>query len=445
MGVLDPVGSWPVGAAAAAVVGPDGTVLETYGQQDKVFGLASVTKPLVALVGAGRGRGGGARTGRPGRPARLDRPAPAQPRLRDRAGQGHRGGRARHPADLLQRRLRPARRPPGRGDRDRAARTTCARRSASRSACPATALVGPPHRGGESSVGDLAAGRGRAAQPGPAGAPDHRGRAGHRAVPRAVRGGARVRPAGPQRLGPRRRDPRLEVAALDRVRQRGDDVRALRPVRHVPLGRPGGPARAGRAHRHRVRAVGQGRLAAARGRGAADLHRPGSRSARTAARTAACRRRTARSAGPPGAGAQATRPAAPACRRRPPAGRSGSARPGRGCGSRRPRARRRRRARAGRSRPRSTPRCPGTTRSRASAAAGARSTHSSSRGATVAAARIARCRSMPTPARCQSQVGTSSSRAGGGGTRIPAGAGPGARRAVPLEHEAPRLVRLRCR
>ena len=49
MGALDPVGSWPVGAAAAAVVGPDGSVLETYGDQDKVFPLASVTKPLVAL------------------------------------------------------------------------------------------------------------------------------------------------------------------------------------------------------------------------------------------------------------------------------------------------------------------------------------------------------------------------------------------------------------
>jgi CubicO group peptidase (beta-lactamase class C family) len=49
MGALDPVGSWPVGAGAAAVVGPDGTVLETYGDQTAVFPLASVTKPLVAL------------------------------------------------------------------------------------------------------------------------------------------------------------------------------------------------------------------------------------------------------------------------------------------------------------------------------------------------------------------------------------------------------------
>jgi CubicO group peptidase (beta-lactamase class C family) len=49
MGVLDPIGGWPVGAAAAAVVGADGAVLETYGDQAAVFALASVTKPLVAL------------------------------------------------------------------------------------------------------------------------------------------------------------------------------------------------------------------------------------------------------------------------------------------------------------------------------------------------------------------------------------------------------------
>ena len=41
--------SWPVGAAAAAVVGPDG-VLSAYGDADRPFALASVTKPLTALA-----------------------------------------------------------------------------------------------------------------------------------------------------------------------------------------------------------------------------------------------------------------------------------------------------------------------------------------------------------------------------------------------------------
>ena len=41
--------SWPVGSAAAAVVGPDG-VLETSGDVDSAYALASVTKPLVALA-----------------------------------------------------------------------------------------------------------------------------------------------------------------------------------------------------------------------------------------------------------------------------------------------------------------------------------------------------------------------------------------------------------
>lgn len=49
MGALDAVRSWPVGSAAAAVVGPDG-VLETSGDVDSAYPLASVTKPLVALA-----------------------------------------------------------------------------------------------------------------------------------------------------------------------------------------------------------------------------------------------------------------------------------------------------------------------------------------------------------------------------------------------------------
>ena len=49
MGALDAVAGWPVGAAAAAVVGPDG-VLETCGDVEVPYELASVTKPLVALA-----------------------------------------------------------------------------------------------------------------------------------------------------------------------------------------------------------------------------------------------------------------------------------------------------------------------------------------------------------------------------------------------------------
>jgi len=46
---LGAIAGWPVGAAAAAVVGPGG-VLEAYGEQDRPFYLASVTKPLVGLA-----------------------------------------------------------------------------------------------------------------------------------------------------------------------------------------------------------------------------------------------------------------------------------------------------------------------------------------------------------------------------------------------------------
>ncbi|MGB8405356.1 MAG: serine hydrolase, partial [Mycobacterium sp.] len=47
MSALDALAEWPVPHAAAAVVSPDG-VLATYGPVDRVFRLASVTKPLVA-------------------------------------------------------------------------------------------------------------------------------------------------------------------------------------------------------------------------------------------------------------------------------------------------------------------------------------------------------------------------------------------------------------
>jgi CubicO group peptidase (beta-lactamase class C family) len=46
---LDALDGWPVGNAAAAVVGPSG-VLATHGPVDEPFRLASVTKPLTALA-----------------------------------------------------------------------------------------------------------------------------------------------------------------------------------------------------------------------------------------------------------------------------------------------------------------------------------------------------------------------------------------------------------
>lgn len=49
MDALSAVSSWPVGTAAAAVVGPDG-VLAATGPLEHRFALASVTKPLAALA-----------------------------------------------------------------------------------------------------------------------------------------------------------------------------------------------------------------------------------------------------------------------------------------------------------------------------------------------------------------------------------------------------------
>jgi CubicO group peptidase (beta-lactamase class C family) len=47
MSALDAIADWPVTSAAAAVVGPSGVRAE-YGDQQREFALASVTKPLVA-------------------------------------------------------------------------------------------------------------------------------------------------------------------------------------------------------------------------------------------------------------------------------------------------------------------------------------------------------------------------------------------------------------
>jgi CubicO group peptidase (beta-lactamase class C family) len=47
--ILDAIGEWPVGTAAAAAIGPSG-LIESAGPIDQPFPLASVTKPLAALA-----------------------------------------------------------------------------------------------------------------------------------------------------------------------------------------------------------------------------------------------------------------------------------------------------------------------------------------------------------------------------------------------------------
>ncbi len=69
---------------------------------------------------------------------------------------------------------------------------------------------------------------------------------------------------------------------------------------------------------------------------------------------------------------------------------------------------------------------PGIARSLRSASSEASSVISSIRPATRAAAAIVRALTASTPARCHSQDGMDAQPAGAGGTRIPAGAGPGA-------------------
>ena len=64
--------------------------------------------------------------------------------------------------------------------------------------------------------------------------------------------------------------------------------------------------------------------------------------------------------------------------------------------------------------------------SRRSASAGVIAATSSSRSATRAAPMMVRARTSSTPARCQSQDGIRTQVRGGGQTRIPGGAGPGA-------------------
>ena len=88
-----------------------------------------------------------------------------------------------------------------------------------------------------------------------------------RPVPGPRRRAPGLRPPGAERLGPRLRASRREVAALDGLAQLAADVRPLRPQRHLPLGRPRRRARARLPDRPRLRRLGEDRLAGALRRG----------------------------------------------------------------------------------------------------------------------------------------------------------------------------------
>ena len=201
--------------------------------------------------GARRGRGGDRRPRRGRRAAGIDGPAPARPCLRapvrGRARRSHgraSGGSTRTTAS----RWRP-----------RSSRSAPRCRSRSTSPRPGRRPASARRLAGLGRRGDArrpAGARARAARAATDRAGDARGGDGG-AVPRARRRAAGLRPAGAERLGPRLRAPRRQVAALDGHAQLAAHVRPLRPQRHVPLGRSGRRARARLPHRPRRSATGR--------------------------------------------------------------------------------------------------------------------------------------------------------------------------------------------
>ena len=187
-----------------------------------------------------RGRGGGGVARRPGGRvgrARRDVAAPAGPRVRARAGAADEGGAGGDAADLLERRHRARR--AGWSSRRPAMRFSAYLDEALEPLDLAgTSLPGSPARDGVSTVDDLA----RVAQEllSPTGllAPSTLEDLRTVQYPGPARRAARLRREGPQRLGPRLRDPRRQVPALDRRDELAGHLRALRPERHDALDRP---------------------------------------------------------------------------------------------------------------------------------------------------------------------------------------------------------------
>ena len=124
----------------------DGVVAER-GPDELVLRWASVTKLFTAYAALIAAEEGVLDLDEPAGPAGVDRPPPPRPRLGAAVRGRRRRSQARRAADLLEHGLRPGRRAAGRARRDAVRASTCRRPSSTRSGSPGAELRGRPRRG----------------------------------------------------------------------------------------------------------------------------------------------------------------------------------------------------------------------------------------------------------------------------------------------------------
>ena len=232
----------------------------SHGDTGREFRWASVTKPVTALACLVAAEEGTIDLDEPaGPPGSTFRHLLAHASGLPLAGiEPDRAGRASGGSTPTTGSTSSARRSPG--TRRCRSPTTCAPPCSSRSAWRAR-FDGRPGSGLHGSLDDLLAFARELLAPTLV-APETLAEATSVAVPRPRRRAPGLRPPGAERLGPRLRAPRREVAALDGLAQLAADVRPLRPQRHLPLGRPRRRARPRLPDRPRLRRLGEDRVAA---------------------------------------------------------------------------------------------------------------------------------------------------------------------------------------